>query len=113
MARNLTELSHEIKRQIGLLVSRHGTVESVMVGDPKSIEIPPLERVRQGIGRLQGLRCVHTHLGPEPLNKDDLNDLAILRLDMMAAVETQPDGLPGSHAPRGHLHRHRRGRNPG
>jgi GTP-binding protein HflX len=66
-----------------------------MVGDAKSLEIPPLERVRQGIGRLQGLRCVHTHLGSEPLNKDDLNDLAILRLDMMVAVEVQTDGLPG------------------
>jgi GTP-binding protein HflX len=95
LARNLSELSHEIKRQVGLLVSRHGTVESIMVGDAKSLEIPPLERVRQGIGRLQGLRCVHTHLGPEPLNRDDLNDLAILRLDMMVAVEVQADGLPG------------------
>jgi GTPase len=95
LARNLTELSCEIKRQIGVLISRHGTVESVMVGDAKSLEIPPLERVRQGIGRLQGLRCVHTHLGSEPLNRDDLNDLAILRLDMMVAVEVQTDGLPG------------------
>ena len=95
MARNLTELSGEIKRQIGLLVSRHGSVESVMVGDARSIEIPSLERIRQGIGRLQGLRCVHTHLGSEPLNRDDLNDLAILRLDMMVAVEVQADGLPG------------------
>jgi GTPase len=95
LARNLTELSSEIKRQIGLLVSRHGTVESVMVGDARSLEIPPLERVRQGMGRLQGLRCLHTHLGAEPLSKDDLNDLAILRLDMMVAVEVQPDGLPG------------------
>ena len=66
-----------------------------MVGDARSLEIPPLARVRQGVGRLQGLRCVHTHLGSEPLNKDDLNDLAILRLDMMIAVEVQPDGLPG------------------
>jgi GTPase len=95
LARNLTELSGEIKRQIGLLVSRHGSVESVMVGDARSLEIPPLERIRQGIGRLQGLRCVHTHLGSEPLNRDDLNDLAILRLDMMVAVEVQADGLPG------------------
>ena len=95
LARNLTELSSEIKRQIGLLVSRHGTVESVMIGDARSLEIPPLERVRQGMGRLRGLRCLHTHLGSEPLSKDDLNDLAILRLDMMAAVEVQADGLPG------------------
>jgi GTPase len=95
LARNLTELSSEIKRQIGLLVSRHGSVESVIVGDARGLEIPPLVRIRQGLGRLQGVRCVHTHLGSEPLNKDDLNDLAILRLDMMVAVEVQPDGLPG------------------
>jgi GTP-binding protein HflX len=95
LARNLTELSAEIKRQVGVLVNRRGTVESVMVGDPNSLEIPPLERVRLGAGRLQGLRCLHTHLGSEPLSKDDLNDLAILRLDMMVAVEVQRDGLPG------------------
>lgn len=95
LARNLTELSLEIKRQIGLLVNRDGTVVSVMVGDARSLEIPPLERVRQGLGRMQGLRCLHTHLRPEPLNRDDLNDLAILRLDMMVAVEVQSDGLPG------------------
>ncbi|MBI3327074.1 MAG: GTPase HflX [Nitrospinae bacterium] len=96
LARNLTELSIEIKRQIGVLVSRRGTVESVMVGDAKSLEIPPLQRVRQGPGRLQGLRCLHTHLRAESLSKDDLNDLAILRLDMMVAVETQADGFPGT-----------------
>ncbi len=95
LARNLTELSNEIKRQLGVLVSRRGSVVSVMVGDPHGLEIPPLERVRLGAGRLQGLRCLHTHLGSEPLSKDDLTDLAILRLDMMVAVETQPDGLPG------------------
>ena len=48
-----------------------------------------------GIGRLRGLRCLHTHLNNEPLTKDDLTDLAMLRLDLMSAIEVKEDGLPG------------------
>ena len=51
---------------------------------------------RQGIGRLQGLRCVHTHLRGEDLTQDDLTDLALLRLDLMAAIDVDPEtALPG------------------
>jgi GTP-binding protein HflX len=66
-----------------------------MVGDARSIELPDWGRLRAGRGRLRGLRCVHTHLGAEPLSRDDLTDLAILRLDAMVAVETDGSGLPG------------------
>src|SRR5690606_3266238 len=48
-----------------------------------------------GSYRLRGLRLVHTHLKSEPLTKDDLTDLALLRLDMVAAVGVLDDGLPG------------------
>jgi GTP-binding protein HflX len=41
------------------------------------------------------LRCIHTHLKGEPLSQDDLTDLALLRLDLMAAVQVTPEGLPG------------------
>jgi GTP-binding protein HflX len=54
-----------------------------------------LSRYRGGTGRLKGLRCIHTHLKGEPLSQDDLTDLALLRLDMMAAVQVTPQGLPG------------------
>jgi GTP-binding protein HflX len=37
-------------------------------------------------GRFRGLRLVHTHLRGEPLTRDDLTDLALLRLDLVAAV---------------------------
>jgi len=46
-------------------------------------------------GRFRGLRLIHTHLKGEPLSKDDLNDLALLRLDMVAMVEVLPNGSPG------------------
>jgi GTP-binding protein HflX len=42
------------------------------------------------------LRCVHTHLRGEGLTQDDLTDLALLRLDLMAAIDVNADdGLPG------------------
>ena len=78
-----------------MLVDRGGAVTHVMVGDARSIELPDWGRMRAGRGRLRGLRCIHTHLGDEPLTRDDLTDLALLRLDAMVAVATTSEGLPG------------------
>jgi GTP-binding protein HflX len=41
------------------------------------------------------LRCLHTHLAGESLTQDDLADLALLRLDLMASIDVRSDGLPG------------------
>lgn len=94
-ARHLTELSFEIGRQVGTLLDRRGAVTHVMVGDARSIELPDWGRIRAGRGRLRGIRCIHTHIGDEPLNRDDLTDLAVLRLDAMIAVATDDAGHPG------------------
>lgn len=73
-----------------------------MVGDARSVFIPDLIAYRRGMDRLAGLRLVHTHLHGESLTDDDLTDLALLRLDLVAAIEARDDGLPGVvHA--GHL----------
>jgi GTP-binding protein HflX len=66
-----------------------------MVGDARSIEMPDWGRMRAGRGRLRGLRCIHTHLADEGLTRDDLTDLALLRLDAMVALAADGDGLPG------------------
>ena len=96
LARQLSELSHETRRQIGVLVDRKGHVQYVMVGDNRRIELPDFKRVRVATGRFRGLRCVHTHLRGEQLTQDDLTDLALLRLDLMAAIDVDGDtGLPG------------------
>ncbi len=57
--------------------------------------LPDIGRLRGGAGRFRGLRLVHTHLNGEPLTTDDLNDLALLRLDLIAALEARKDGQPG------------------
>jgi len=95
-ARQLSELSHETRRQIGALIDRKGYVEYVVVGDARQIELPDFKRIRVARDRFRGLRCVHTHLRGEELTQDDLTDLALLRLDLMAAIEVdQNTGLPG------------------
>ena len=94
LARYLTELSHELKRQLGLIIDRSGTVLFVIVGDDREIEIPDLSKYSLGRSGLRGLRCVHTHLKQEPLSRDDLTDLELLRLDVMAAICVGEDGLP-------------------
>ena len=67
-----------------------------MVGDNRGIELPDFKRVRVASGRFRGLRCVHTHLRGEALTQDDLTDLALLRLDLMAAIDVDSQtGLPG------------------
>jgi GTP-binding protein HflX len=95
VARLLTELSGEIRRQIGILVGRKGTIEFVVVGDQKGITIPELSRDRTGILRLRGLRLIHTHLQGEPLTEEDLTDLALLRLDMIVALSVDGNGASG------------------
>jgi len=94
LTRDLSSLSHEIRRQVGLLVNRQGKVAFVIVGDNRKIIIPPIREYRAAPGRLAGLRCIHTHLANEPLTTDDFTDLALLRLDMMAAVVNGEEGLP-------------------
>jgi GTPase len=95
LARALTERSAGIGRQVGVLINRRGQIEYVVVGDAGKISLPDLGRQRAGLGRLRGLRLVHTHLRGEPLTRDDLVDLAMLRLDLVAAIGVEEDALPG------------------
>ncbi len=95
LLKDTCRLSREIRRQIGLLINRSGKIAYIIVGDQQSIFIPELREYRSAPARLRGLRCVHTHLKQEPLTNDDLTDLALLRLDLMAAVAVDPAGLPG------------------
>lgn len=78
-----------------MLVERNGDIRHVIVGDAQKLELPDIGRLRGGVGRFRALRLVHTHLRGESLTDDDLNDLALLRLDAVAMVEVRPDGEAG------------------
>jgi len=94
LARELAAVSREAGRQVGLLIDRRGRVTTVVVGDREGIVIPVLPQTRVAGARLKGLRCVHTHLDPSGLSRDDLMDLACLRLDLMAALCVDRQGYP-------------------
>jgi GTP-binding protein HflX len=95
MGKVMCALSREIKRQIGIIVNRRGVVVAVIAGNDKEITIPVLADYPLGRSRLRGVSCIHTHLKNEGLSQDDLTDLALLRLDAMAAIGVLEDGLPG------------------
>jgi GTP-binding protein HflX len=90
----MTELSAELNRQIGVIIDRRGVIIATILGDEREIVIPVLSDYPLGRKALRGLRCVHTHLKGEALSTDDLTDLAILRLDCMAAITITEDKLP-------------------
>ncbi|NWF75777.1 MAG: GTPase HflX [Nitrospirae bacterium] len=95
LARFITEISYEINRQIGILIDRNGSITHVIIGDAKSIYIPELADYRLGRKPLRGLRLIHTHLNEEALTQDDLTDLALLRLDLIASIGVRK-GFPGN-----------------
>ncbi|HEY4182155.1 MAG TPA: GTPase HflX [Kofleriaceae bacterium] len=95
LATQLALQSAEIHRQVGVLIDRRGAVEHVFVGDASKIVLPDVGRMRGGKGRFRGLRLVHTHLRNESLTRDDMTDLALLRLDAVAAITVDAAGRPG------------------
>ncbi|MBX3184399.1 MAG: GTPase HflX [Polyangiaceae bacterium] len=92
LMRSLVDASRETKRQVGVLVHRSGSVESVIVGSATGLMLPDVGRLRAATGRFRALRLIHTHLFGEPLTQDDLTDLTRLRLDLVAAVLLNPEG---------------------
>ncbi len=95
LAAQLAMHAAELHRQVGVLIDRRGAIQHVMVGDASKIVLPDFGRIRGGAGRFRGLRLVHTHLRGEALTRDDLTDLALLRLDVVAAITVDAAGRPG------------------
>ncbi|MEW5910039.1 MAG: GTPase HflX [Thermodesulfobacteriota bacterium] len=94
LLRDICAVSKEIRRQIGVLINRKGQITHVIVGDYSKIIIPDIGEYRNAPGRLRGLRCIHTHLDDEVLSEDDLTDLSLLSLDLMAAATMEEEGGP-------------------
>lgn len=90
LTRSLASVSHQTGRQVGVLASRSGEIEHVIIGDASRLMLPDLGRFRAGQRRLRGLRLIHTHLSNEPLTRDDIVDLTRLRLDLVGAICLSP-----------------------
>ena len=96
LARRLTELSRDISRRIGLLITRQGKIEKVIIGEAHGLVVPDLGPRRGGAARFRGVRLVHTSLRPLGLTEDDLTDLALLQLDSVITISADLKGLPGA-----------------
>ena len=94
LARTASQLSREMRRPIGLLITRRGVIEQVLVGPGCAPTIESLAKFRVGAHSLRGLRLIRTHLHDEPLSQEDITHLAMLRLDLIGVLGVTQAGEP-------------------
>lgn len=101
LAHRLTSLSETLHRKLAVFINRAGYLESLMLGDANRVFLTDIGRSRVGAQRLRALRLIVTVLDAEELPSadllalDEITDLLKLRLDLVAAVEVLPAGMPG------------------
>jgi len=92
LAESLAEISHEINKEIAIIINRRGQIINITIGDANSISLPKFKNVREGASRLCGLRCIHTHPdSSSKLSKADLTALAAHRFDAIAVIGVDPE----------------------
>lgn len=94
LAKTACHLAVELSRPISVLISRRGTVEQVIVGRDWAGPILTLPTPRASTQALRGVRLVQVHPKGEPLMREDLTNLALLRVDLLAALDVDSDGNP-------------------
>jgi GTP-binding protein HflX len=77
---------------LALLITRRGAIEQVIVGQSAAPSLQDLTRFRAGARSLRGLRMVWFHLHSPLLTQEELNTLALLRLDLVAAIGVDEAG---------------------
>ncbi|MEA5620702.1 GTPase HflX [Cronbergia sp. UHCC 0137] len=92
-AQRLAAISTELNQPVCAYLNRRGQVIRVGVGTPRQTQIPPLELPRYGAERLSGIRCIATHLKPEPPNEAALTAMALQRLDALVVLNITGAGF--------------------
>ncbi|WP_071599791.1 GTPase HflX [Mastigocladopsis repens] len=92
-SQRLAAISTEINQPVCAYLNRRGQVIRVGVGTPRQTQIPPLELPRYGAERLSGIRCIATHLKPEPPNETALTAMALQRLDALVMLNITGSGF--------------------
>ena len=99
-ATRMTLLSEELRRVVAVLIDRSGHVTDVMVGDSDRVYLPDVGRQRASDRRFRGLRLVRTNLRGDrssvELSREDLSDMSLLQLDVVATVAVAAGGYPGA-----------------
>jgi len=94
--RELCALSSRLSKKISVLLDRSGSVQYVIIGDERLPFMPELKNISSRPLQLSGLRLVQSQAkpGPRPITRQELADLALLRLDLMLKVDLSEDGYP-------------------
>lgn len=92
-SQRLAAISTEINQPVCAYLNRRGQVIRVGVGTPRQTQIPPMELPRYGAERLSGIRCIATHLKPEPPNEAALTAMALQRLDALVMLNITGTGF--------------------
>ncbi len=94
-AKTLAQFTHEIRRPIGLVITRRGAVQDVLVGAGTEPSPTTLTTFRASPRSLRGLRLIRSSLKEEPITQEDLTMLGLLRFDMIGTLAVTPKGEPG------------------
>jgi GTP-binding protein HflX len=94
-AKTLAQFTHEIRRPIGLVITRRGAVQDVLVGAGTEPSPTTLATFRASPRSLRGLRLIRSQLKELPLAQEELTMLGLLRLDMIGLLSVTPKGEPG------------------
>ncbi|MEH2054639.1 MAG: GTPase HflX [Nostoc sp.] len=92
-SQRLAAISTEVNQPVCAYINRRGQVIRVGVGTPRQTQIPPMELPRYGAERLSGIRCIATHLKPEPPNEGALTAMALQRLDALVVLNITGAGF--------------------
>jgi GTPase len=95
LAREVAAISHALNRRVGLLIDRAGRVEAVSVGEAHRLDVPRQPSAPAGRLRFCTLRFIATRMNDDEPSSADLAQVALHRLDVLALVAVEPDGLPG------------------
>ncbi|MEK7800178.1 MAG: GTPase HflX [Nitrospirota bacterium] len=96
LAKAMAQLTIELRRPIGVLLTRRGQVQDVIVGTELTLSSTTLTLFRTGARSLRGLRFIRTQLHDQPISQEVLTDLAFLRLDLIGLLSVTEDGQLGN-----------------
>ncbi len=96
LAKAMAQLTIELRRPIGVLLTRRGQVQDVIVGTELTLSSATLTLFRTGARSLRGLRFIRTQLHDQPINQELLTDLAFLRLDLIGLLSVTEDAQLGN-----------------
>ncbi len=95
LAETLAVFTDTVGREIAVYIDRGGRVKQIAIGERDRADLPKTDS-RSAEGRLNGLKCIHTHPnGSGALSDIDIQSLRTLKFDAMAAIGVK-EGKPVS-----------------